>query len=193
MSKKWQYGTYTQDERYDMIRRGNADVYNSEKERNASMKSHLSALGLSTDSLDRWDKAVDVAYKLSSRTYPTQNKSASPIKFMSKTESDIRNGYSKKMSDISKRIDAQAYEAVSEAQSDYTDLEEWLANNGYSQSGSLSRKQKEKISDTLTTILTDLQKEYDYEEAEAKKKLSSALSEYRRYIRNKRASKIRPD
>ena len=193
MSKKWQYGTYTQDERYDMIRRGNADVYNSEKARNASMKSHLSALGLSTDSLDRWDKAVDVAYKLSSRTYPTQNKSASPIKFMSKTESDIRNGYSKKMSDISKRIDAQAYEAVSEAQSDYTDLEEWLANNGYSQSGSLSRKQKEKISDTLTTILTDLQKEYDYEAAEAKKKLSSALSEYRRYIRNKRASKIRPD
>ena len=193
MSKKWQYGTYTQDERYDMIRRGNADVYNSEKARNASMKSHLSALGLSTDSLDRWDKAVDVAYKLSSRTYPTQNKSASPIKFMSKTESDIRNGYSKKMSDISKRIDAQAYEAVSEAQSDYTDLEEWLANNGYSQSGSLSRKQKEKISDTLSTILTDLQKEYDYEEAEAKKKLSSALSEYRRYIRNKRASKIRPD
>lgn len=193
MSKKWQYGTYTQDERYDMIRRGNADVYNSEKARNASMKSHLSALGLSTDSLDKWDRAVDVAYKLSSRTYPTQNKSASPIKFMSKAESEIHSGYFKKMSDLSKRIGAKEEEAVSEADSDFTDLEEWLANNGFSQSGSLSRTQKKKISDTLTSVLTDLKNEYDYEAAQAKKKFSTALSEYRKFIRNKRASKIRPD
>ena len=61
------YKDYTQRQRLDMIKNGNTDVYNAEKDNNAHLKSLRKALGLSTKDIDDWDRAVDTAAETSAR------------------------------------------------------------------------------------------------------------------------------
>lgn len=158
MSNDWKYASLGEKERLDLIKGGNEEVYNSEKKRNASLRSLKSSLGLSTNDVDTWDSLIDEAKGKSKKVSGITDKDvaeltsskASRISKVLNTELDFRR----------KKLESDVDEAKNDAEKELEKLAEWLANNGYSIKGNVAKRGVEKIKDDLSKTLAMIETEH---------------------------------
>ena len=158
MANLWKYASVPQRERLDMIRSGNADVYNAEKRRNNSLKILRESLGLSTQNVDDWNKTVDNAYSLSQQK--AQDKSGLP-KFTGGKYAEINKAFSESIKNVRQQKDESIKDVTEDAESTLRYIGEWLANNGYSEKGYLATATKKEINDALEAALEGIIKDYE--------------------------------
>jgi len=151
------YKDYTQRQRLDMIRNGNADVYNAEKDNNAHLKSLRESLGLSTKDIDDWDRTVDMAAETSAAA---AIKAATP-KYQSTRAGSISRAYNIERKQLATDYISQKKKAKEQAEKDVAYLVEYLVNNGYASDGKTALEGEKEIRDELKSLLTKLQAEYN--------------------------------
>ncbi len=174
------YHDYTQTQRLDMIRNGNTDVYNAEKDNNAHLKSLRQSLGLSTRDIDEWDKTVDMAAKKSSSAGGASSNEAVLPKFQSTRVGSISGAYNNTMQALAKENKQKQKEAKEQAEKDVECLIEYLVNNGYSSDGKTAREGEEEIRLNLKNMLEKLQSDYMEAASAAKEKYISMLDKSRK-------------
>ena len=171
MSKDWEYAALGENERLELISKGNDAVYNSEKKRNASLKSLKSSLGLSTKNEDTWDSVIEAAW----------SKSTTP-KGLSDAEFDVLTGspttratylLNSEMDIQRQRTGKEMRDIAESVEDELENLAEWLANNGYSVKGNTANKSKEEIKKKLSEAFGLLQAEHKHRLAEI---LAGAIS-----------------
>lgn len=157
MGNTWKYSSLGQRDRFKMIKDGNADVYNSEKELNNGLKKLRQSLGLSTDEIDRWDNEIDSAYKASQ----DKVRRANTPKFGSSRLASLNKELGKSIKDLQYQRDESIENVNAEAESSLAVLEEWLAANGYFKGGNLATKSKKEIEDALASAIASIRKDYE--------------------------------
>lgn len=158
MQNKFKYSTYTQRERLGMIRDGNEDVYNYEKQRNKELQALRRDLGLSTQDVDDWNKTIDNAYSMSQKK--TQDKSGLP-KFTGGKYAEINKAFSESIKNLRQQKDESIKNVTDDAESTLRYISEWLANNGYSEKGQLVTATKKEINDAFEAALKGILKDYE--------------------------------
>lgn len=181
------YGTYTQKQRLDMMRNGNTDVYNTEKNNNAYLRQLRRDLGLSTDDIDEWEGEMAMAYIGSNDAAPKSNlikadsssQKANFPTFASERVSRISNEYNNYMQFLKKQNELKQKKAVEQAENDIDYLLEYLANNGYSSKGKTVREGEKKIRLELMELLEELENSYKNSAAQAREKYIGMLEKSR--------------
>ena len=163
--KNWKYSTLTERERLKLIRSGNDDVYNAEKEKNKTLRQQQNELGIDTTKLDLWDDAIDTAYN--NIKNPRKVNKNLP-KFMSPSKSRPYVKLNRAIENAEKKAKQGREKAVQIAIESTRNLEEYLANNGLSKEGSYAKKEFERISSTLYNTVKGLNDEYKLSVARAK-------------------------
>ena len=157
MSNNWKYSTLGQRERLDLIRSGETEAYNYEKNKNDSLKKIQTALGLSTKDVDDWDKTIDNAYSASKAS---SNKKVAP-KYASSRLGEVNEALRSSAKALKQQKNESVAQANADAQSALAYLEEWLASNGYSEHGKLATQSKKELSDALKSLLDSINEEYE--------------------------------
>lgn len=174
MSKDWQYASLGESERLDLIKRGNEDVYSSEKKRTSTLKDLRMNLGLSTGEVDRWDDLVEDARKQYTSGQLLNRKDIDAITG-SRTQS-ASYMLNSELGSIRDGIAASKEKAVKSAEKELESVAEWLASNGYSVKSNTAKKAKNEIEDELIRTLRLLESQYKQKSAEA---LASAVAKFR--------------
>lgn len=169
MNNNWKYASLGERERLSMIKNGNSDVYNTEKERNKQLKQLRSDLGLSTDDIDNWDNIIDSANASANDKYKVKNTGLP--KFKSARLSEINARMRDTLKGLKKQRDESIETAKTEAEQTLGYISEWLASNGYSKDGSFSVKSEKAIKDALESMLRDIESNY-------KNQVKSTVSKY---------------
>lgn len=169
MKNNWKYANLSENERLDMIGKGNSDVYNTEKARNKELKNLRADLGLSTDVVDRWDSMVDSA----NAAFNNRNKVEKPNlpKFASGRLARINYEMGSVLKDLKKQRNESINQAKTDAEQALNYIAEYLSSNGYSKDGSYSEKSRKAIEEALEAVLGDIEKNY-------KKKVRSTVSDF---------------
>lgn len=174
MKNNWKYAVLGERERLDLIKGGNNDVYNSEKERNKELKKLRSDLGLPTDDIDNWDSIIDnakVEYKNSIKSpKPNLPKIASGGRLAA-----INTQMRSTLKDLKKQRDESVETAKTDAEQALDFIAEYLASNGYSKDGSLSVKSRNALEEALESMLEDIQNNY-------RSQISTTVSKYRSMV-----------
>ena len=165
MSNKWEYATLGQAERLDMIKNGNTKVYNAEKSNNSMLRTERQKLGLSTSSIDAWDKAVDEAANYGRKT-GSKLPSSPSVK-----ESRVLNAMNNCINELQKQAEDDREKAVDEAVTAVGYITEWLVNNGYNVKDNTVKKRISEIEKKLERSLNSVNKSLN-------DKVSSATSKY---------------
>lgn len=173
MKNNWRYASLGQRERLSLIKNGNSDVYNTEKARNAELRRLRSDLGLSTEDVDDWDNIIDGANAAANDRRSVKN-SRLP-RFMNDKSSKATNEFNKTLKGLKSDYIHDTSEALDKADDELSYLSEWLANNGYSDKGSKSEKDKKEINDELEYILDVLKREFTAKVDNAKEKYLNQL------------------
>lgn len=170
------YSTYTQSQRLDMIKNGNTDVYEAEKDNNAYLKSLRKSLGLSTEDIDAWDKTIDNAAKVTAE----DNTKAVLPKFQSSRVGKISGMYNDYMRALTNDNLAKQKQAREQAKKDINYLVEYLVNNGYAADGKTASEGKKRIREQLRSLLEELRYEYKKAHIEARDKYIAMLDKSRK-------------
>lgn len=153
MSNNWGYSSLGQRDRLDLIRKGNTDVYNYEKNKNAGYRKSLVDAGLSTTDVDNWDATIDNAFgKATSKV----DRSGLP-KFSSAGKNSELTAA---LISLKRKRDADIEETNKNAESARKYLEEWLVNNGYSDDGKLATESKKELEDSVAKKLKNIKTDY---------------------------------
>lgn len=144
-------------ERLDLIRKGNDDVYNYEKNKNAKYKGELIISGLPTTRADEWEATIDNAYKVSQKN---ARKAVTP-RYGSARLGELNRALSASIKDLKKQRDESLDTAYSDSEAALDYIKEWLASNGYSDSGKLATMSKKELGEALENVLENIRNEYD--------------------------------
>ena len=173
MSKNWQYASLGAEERLDLIKNGNEDVYLSEKKRSSSLKDLKKSLGLSTSDIDRWDEMVEDARKRYTSGSLLTDDDVSALSG-SRTQS-VSSLLNKELAAIRDNYDVSGGKAIDNAEKKLEDIFEWLSANGYSAGSNAAKKAKSDVQDELIKTLKLLESDYRLKSAKA---LAAAISKF---------------
>ena len=174
MSKDWEYASLGSSERLDLIRKGNEDVYASEKNRNSALKELKMSLGMSTNDIDSWDAMVDDARnKYISGKLITDRDISALSGSSAKSATHLLNN---QLDAIDAELSVKKSKAFKSAKDELEGVAEWLASNGYSVKSNTAKKAKKEIEDELATELSLLETEYRQKSLQA---IASAISRLR--------------
>ncbi len=174
MKNNWKYAILGERERLDLIKGGNNDVYNSEKERNKELKKLRSDLGLSTTDIDNWDSIIDNAKVEYGNRIKNQKPNLPKIVSGGKLAA-INTQMRSTLKDLKKQRDESIESAKTDAEQALDYIAEYLASNGYSKDGSLSVKSKNVLEQALESMLEDIQKNY-------RNQVDTTVSKYRSMV-----------
>lgn len=173
MSNNWKYSSLGQRERLALIKKGNSDVYNTEKEQNKKLREVRTSLGLSTDDIDNWDNIIDSANRAANNPRKTRN--VPYINSMNSREAKVNREYWNYVDDLKAEANLKKDNAYDKAEKDTKYLEEWLANNGYSSDGYASKKGHEDISEQLSEIIDSIDRDFKAKEKSARERFLALL------------------
>lgn len=156
MANNWKYATLGQRERLSEIRKGNDDMYSTEKARNKLFKEQQVRLGIPTTDIDDWDATIDNAYNKAKEQ--AKNKA---LPKLSGKYTQINGEMYEAIENLRKQRDESLETAKNEAESALDYLAEWLANNGYSSKGRLATESREEINSAIEEAIDSIKKEYD--------------------------------
>lgn len=168
MANNWKYASLGQRDRLKMIRSGDADVYNSEKERNNELRKLQTELGVSTAEVDQWDALIDYTYANANTSSSASDKEVKRSKSQSAAISAANQAFSKQMQLIKDEKNQNLEEAKDEAEKSYNYLVEWLANNGYSDEGKTSKEEKAALKESISKLLKQINEQYETQVNKAK-------------------------
>ena len=170
MSYNWGFSTYGQREKLKKIKGGDADLYNSEKELNEKSRQSYREVGLSTADIDNWDMLIDNAWN----TRDTGSSRALLPKIDNSRLAAVNAAF-QKADNLIKQERKQALEdAESEAETAYSQLSEWLANNGFSDEGYTAKTSKKELEESYKKLISDIKREFSNLRKETKDKYFSA-------------------
>ncbi|MBQ7399093.1 MAG: hypothetical protein IJW06_01350 [Clostridia bacterium] len=168
MTNNWKYASLGQRERLKMIRGGDEDVYNTEKERNNYLRKLQAELGVPTTDIDDWDATIDNAY--SNATLQKADKSGLP-KISSGKYNKVNKAYSDYMKALNAQKKEELEEATAESESAYEYLVEWLANNGFSAEGMTAKQEKKALEESVAKFIEQIKEKYKEYASDAKESL----------------------
>ena len=161
MTNSWlnKYSTLNDRQKLGMIKEGDVDVYNTEKQLNAKNRKSFQDAGVSTQAIDNWDAAIDRAYLSAVEKAKKKAESVIP-RYEPDKYSDINSEMNKTLRSMRKQKEEDTESAKENAKKALAYLEEWLSYNGYSDKGQLSRTSKKQIDDSLKEILESIENDY---------------------------------
>lgn len=173
MSNNWKYSTLGQRERLAMIKKGDTDVYNTEKANNKRLKEERAALGLSTSDIDNWENIIDSAVRAQNNRFKVKPNGLP--KFMNGREGKVNSEYRAYNDQLRKNADRKIMEAFEKAENDLNYLDEFLAGNGYSFDGHAYKTGHEKITKELADTVDAIENEYKTKDKDARKRFLAQL------------------
>jgi len=161
MSNNWKNSTISQADKLELVKKGDKDIYNSEKELNGNLRKARAEAGLDTTQVDAWDSALDGAMY-------SYNKSNTPKYYSaSKGEAMLELYNSLLETDRQYKESIKNLKEESGVVTDY--VTELLVNNGYSTDGSMGKEKLGELGEYYRKSIDALEKGYDSFKKSARK------------------------
>lgn len=174
MASKWKYSSLPAQERIDMIRNGNKEVYDDEMNRSMDQIKANQELGLDIDKQKEWIDNISYNYNL----YNAQNMGIDASRVNKTGYADfilggglpegskkkksaimVSNKYTRFESAAAELLD-EYYKKVSEAAQEINNVKEWLINNGIDENSVDGQKYIKDFEDELARKAQTYNKEY---------------------------------